>query len=426
MPSSPPASLGPLSGAFEARLRAAHERRERLGLVVYLSLCVLGLGLLLALPGVELAAAGRTASSLPGLGLALLFALAPAALYVLAPIVLDRFDPEPRWALAMAFVWGALGAAGWSVGLTSLVEHALEAGPGAARAHAQVVTWVAPAVEELFKGAFVVGLYACLRREFDGVSDAILYALLVGLGFAATENVVYYARAAAVSPRELASLVLLRGVFTPWLHPLFTALVGLGVGLRRESSRASVRALAPVAGFALAAGAHASWNALATRPLESRTLAASYLAYFAVLVLGFFGLVVLLVSRKGRIIRAALEPEVLSDVLTREDLELVASPWGRVRCRFGPRGRAGLRLIETAGRLALAKWHSARAARTERLTLSVDLVAPLRADLARLSRAQRGLGARAAGQALAGEPGARPASETRPASQGEERPPRSR
>lgn len=406
-PSLPP-SLGPLSGAFEARLRAAHERRERVGLSLYMALCLAGSLLLLALPGAELASAGRAATALPGLSLALLFALAPAALYVLVPMVLDRFDPEPAWALTMAFGWGALGAAGSSVGVTSLVEHLLGGG-SPARAHALVVTLVAPLVEELFKGAFVVGLYACLRRELDGVSDAILYALLVGLGFAATENVVYYARAASVGRHELVSLVLLRGVFTPWLHPLFTALVGLGVGLRRESTRPLVRAVAPLAGFALAIGAHASWNALATRPLESRTLAASYLAYFTVLVLGFFGLVALLVSRKGKIIRAALEPEVLAGVLTRDDLELVASPWGRVRCRLGRRGRAGLRLIETAGRLALAKWHSARAVRTERLTLSVDLVGPLRADLARLSRAQR-----AAGEGGAAEPGAPPSEDGRP------------
>jgi len=41
-----------------------------------------------------------------------LFALLPLAFYLFVPMVLDRYDPEPWWCLAMAFLWGAIVATG--------------------------------------------------------------------------------------------------------------------------------------------------------------------------------------------------------------------------------------------------------------------------------------------------------------------------
>ena len=46
--------------------------------------------------------------------------------------------------------------------------------------------------EELSKGLAIFGMVVFLRREFDGVLDGIIYGVFVGIGFAATENVIYY------------------------------------------------------------------------------------------------------------------------------------------------------------------------------------------------------------------------------------------
>ena len=63
----------------------------------------------------------------------------------------------------------------------------------------------APFVEEIVKAAVLYAIYRWRRHEFDGVLDGIVYAGMVGLGFAFTETVLYYAarrsRAATCSPR---------------------------------------------------------------------------------------------------------------------------------------------------------------------------------------------------------------------------------
>ncbi len=91
----------------------------------------------------------------------------------------------------------------------------------------------APVVEELMKG---LGIYMALRRrEIDGVSDGLVYAGWVGLGFAAVENVQYFL--VASDDGTLAATFVVRGLLTPFAHPLFTAWIGLAIGLAVGRSR---------------------------------------------------------------------------------------------------------------------------------------------------------------------------------------------
>jgi hypothetical protein len=62
------------------------------------------------------------------------------------------------------------------------------------------------------------------------VVDGIIYGTFAGLGFAAVENVGYYFR----FREDMGLIFLVRGVLSPWLHPLFTSMTGLGFGLARE------------------------------------------------------------------------------------------------------------------------------------------------------------------------------------------------
>ena len=54
----------------------------------------------------------------------------------------------------------------------------------------------APLVEESAKAIILLIFFFAKRDEFDGVVDGIVYAAMVGLGFAMTENIQYYGRAA--------------------------------------------------------------------------------------------------------------------------------------------------------------------------------------------------------------------------------------
>jgi protease PrsW len=92
----------------------------------------------------------------------------------------------------------------------------------------------APVVEELAKCFALLVLFRELKDEFDGVVDGVVYAAMVGLGFAMIENVQYYGAAISEGVESSVVTFVLRGVVSPFAHPLFTAMFGIGLGYVRE------------------------------------------------------------------------------------------------------------------------------------------------------------------------------------------------
>ena len=311
-----------------------------------------------------------------------IFAFVPLFIYLFVPTVLDRYDPEPWWCLAMAFLWGAVVATGFA-GMINTGVHAIVGSIYGEPAGELVAASVsAPIAEEFWKGLLILGFFYFLRREFDGIVDAIIYATFCALGFAAVENVSYYARAAFKGSDVLTGTFLLRGVFTPWLHPLFTSMTGIGFGLARESDNKWVRGLAPVAGYCIGVVLHAMWNFLPTALGPSLgVMFLPWLFLWICFVVAFFVMIVVLVIRKGRVIRDHLKDEVLLGYLSQEELDLVCSPVGRLKCSFSWRGAPGRQLIKAASRLALSKWHTARAMKGQKRTVSADFIGPLRQEV---------------------------------------------
>lgn len=308
-------------------------------------------------------------------------AFAMLLVYVPVPSVLDRFDPEPWWCLAMAFIWGALAATGVAGFVNSAVHvYVAEAsGPQAGQFVSTVI--VAPVTEEIMKGMIVFGFFYFLRREFDGVVDGIIYATFCALGFAAVENVSYYARAALEGRDVFASTFVLRGIVAPWGHPLYTSMTGIGIGLARESSSKAVRVFAPFGGLVLAIALHAVWNFVPN--LGADVFLVSLLFWFA--FVGVFAvMVVFLVIRKGRTIRNYLRDEVILGNLSQAELALVTSAFGRARTYFMPKGAVWRRFIRATARLALCKWHTARAMKGKNRTFSIEFIGPLREEMKRL------------------------------------------
>jgi hypothetical protein len=90
------------------------------------------------------------------------------------------------------------------------------------------------------------------------------------------------------------------------------------------------------------------------------------------------------VKRKGKIIRAFLQDEVLMGFLTVWELNLVCSNAPRMRANALYGGAVGKRFVDAASRLALSKWHAQRASTSRMKTVSADMVVPLRQELAQL------------------------------------------
>jgi RsiW-degrading membrane proteinase PrsW (M82 family) len=357
-----------------------------LGWILY-ALGMLGGGLLLVLvflvpplfgddPGTEYTA----------MAIGAVLALPPLFIYLWMPWFVDRYDPEPWWALLFCLSWGAIAACGFAAVINTGVHAFGQAVGGPAFGEALGACVSAPITEELFKGLAVAGIYFFVRREFDGVVDGVIYATFAALGFAATENIIYYGNAAQhdlQGSREnvLAATFLMRGILAPWGHPLYTSMTGLGFGIARETEKTWLKWLAPLGGYCFAAFLHSVWNTSAT---ISGMLTALMLPLWFLFILCFFGLVIWLVARKGKIIREHLKDEVLMGFLTFSELEMISSPFGRWKATLSWGGTAGRKFIDVATRLSLSKWHAGRAHRNRKLTVSADMVVPLRQELAQL------------------------------------------
>ncbi|WP_049822801.1 PrsW family intramembrane metalloprotease [Arthrobacter sp. H41] len=219
-----------------------------------------------------IAAAGITAMVLLFLSVSLgpsalvlcsVLALIPLAICLLGIRWIDRWDPEPRGALLFAFLWGA----GVSVMVTLLLGNYVIELLGAALTTTpdDVIGPVlqAPLLEELAKGFGVLILVYTRRSHFDGPVDGIVYAGTVAAGFAFTENILYFGTAVidAGSTGPLVSVFILRGLFSPFAHVMFTAALGFVLGLAVARGGGSRRVLPGfVVGLVPAIAGHMLWN----------------------------------------------------------------------------------------------------------------------------------------------------------------------
>ena len=362
------------------------------GGLLYLTLMAIGALIIVLLFVVEPLSGTHREAQLDAMLTGALLAFPALAVYLWLPWVIDRFDPEPWWCLVLALLWGGVAAIGFSsfINLRAMgLATAIASGTTkeATRLGELVAYCVsAPLVEEFWKGVGVFGFFYFLHREFDGVVDGIIYATFCALGFAATENVIYYSQAQLTEVLDhqqgaLHTAFMLRGVLTPWGHPLYTSMTGIGFGIARETTNRRLRWGAPLLGYAAAVLLHAVWN---TALNISGMLVKLMLPLWLLFVVAFFCLICWLVVRKGRIIRFNLRDEVALGTLTPKELELISSPFGRLKAMFGEGGSAGRRFVAQGARLGLAKWHVSRAAKTRLQTISTHNVTPLRQELGRL------------------------------------------
>jgi len=324
-----------------------------------------------------------------------LFALPMLAVYLWIPWIVDRYDPEPLWALALVLAWGGIAACGFSGLVNSVVGGVGEVALGKGAGDVLSACISAPLVEEGTKGMAVFFMFYFWRREFDGVVDGVIYATFAALGFAAVENILYYGNAAKeemMTNKEgiFLGTFFVRGILAPWGHPLYTSMTGLGFGISRETNKTWLKWMAPIGGYFAAAFLHSVWNTAAT---ISNVAVLIMLPLWFLFLIGFFALVIWLVVRKGRIIRDHLKDEVLMGNLTANELALVISPFARLKATTSFGGAAGRKFVDAAARLALSKWHTGRATQGRKLTVSSDMIFPLRQELHKLrAEVSRALG----------------------------------
>ena len=287
-------------------------------------------------------------------------ALVPLAVVLLAVRWVDRWEPEPRWALWFSFLWGASVSVAIALIVDLGVQLALAfANPGSGPDAAMQAVVQAPLVEETAKGLGVLLVYAFSRSHFDGPIDGLVYAATIAAGFAFTENILYFGAALIEGgPSELGATFVLRGLFSPFAHVLFTACTGLavGIGARRGGGAAVIGWF--FAGLVGATLLHALWNGSLAFASDAIGL------YFTVQVPIFIGAVLLTVFLRRaevRVTRARLAEYGAAGWFSPAEVEMLATPAGRrqakswARAQTPPRTALMRKLITDATHLAFTR-----------------------------------------------------------------------
>jgi protease PrsW len=277
----------------------------------------------------------------------------PVALVV---YYLDLFEPEPLSMLAGAFVWGgvvAIGLAGPTNGALLQVLGKL-GGPDVAQSWGAAI--VGPPVEETFKYVGIVMLYLIARKEFDDLIDGFVYGALVGLGFAAVENVQYFLGAISAGADQIGPVVglfvlrvLILGVY---MHVLWTGIAGIGLAYfvtqREQSLRKRLFWAAGLLGLAITA--HFLWNSPWLSQLVDSGVAGQ-LAFGLIKGSAFFVFLAIVVwlaqRREYGWFATIMADDIGGDVITDDEvteLRSLLSRWRARRVMRVRKGGAGVRL----------------------------------------------------------------------------------
>jgi RsiW-degrading membrane proteinase PrsW (M82 family) len=266
----------------------------------------------------------------------------PVPIYVTLVLWIDRYEAEPLWLLISAFCWGALVAVfiAFVVNTAGVISVALVTHNAQAAETSGAVIF-APVVEESAKAAFLFIIFFWKKDEFDGVIDGIVYAALVALGFAMTENIQYYGKSVLKGGDVLTITLFIRGFMAPFSHPLFTSMTGIGLGLARQSQNLAVKIITPVVGLLMAMAMHAIWNGSGA----VGGILGFLLTYVVFMVPAFLIILVVIIFsllREGRIVREFLLPDLQRGVLNQQEYDQLCSIFRRMGGSYNALSRGGM------------------------------------------------------------------------------------
>ncbi|MEC8997176.1 MAG: PrsW family intramembrane metalloprotease [Candidatus Thermoplasmatota archaeon] len=225
-----------------------------------------------------------------------LLAFIPAYMYLRSIRDAEETDKEPWDALWIAFAWGAISgiflamlfnALGTSLLLVLLVGLTADSVQDILPIIVGAVI-VAPIVEEFVK-PLVMFRNQTVRKEIDELEDGIVYGAACGLGFGATENVLYgmEAHAAAASFSGMAFLIIIRTVSSIILHLVATSYTWHGIArymLNGEPFSVVLKY------YLVAVILHATWNLAAVYSIILGSETGSFLIFLFSIILAISGL----------------------------------------------------------------------------------------------------------------------------------------
>ncbi len=269
--------------------------------------------------------------------LAVILSFIPACIYSWIAYWMDRYEKEPFHIVVKVFLWGAIVAT-----IGAIIASAfLQAGVFLITKSGEItdvagIVLIAPFVEESLKGLAVLLVFKHYRHEFDSILDGIIYAGIVALGFAATENVLYlyfHGYADGGGYEGLFRVFFMRVILGGWNHAVYTAFIGIGLAVARLDE---TKKSAPTIGFIVAFMVHAIHNG--TVVVLSLTLGVDGLiVLYLIDWVGWvvvFGVMLWAINREKRWIVQYLPEEVSRGIITKQQFEIARSSWAQTFARL--------------------------------------------------------------------------------------------
>lgn len=260
--------------------------------------------------------------------ISLFAALIPILLYMIAIWLLDRYDREPIWLVALNFLWGAIGAILIGIFGSWFFEQSFSKllfDSENKVLFSAILT--APIVEEFAKGIFLLVITAPLK-DFDNMTDGVVYGAAIGLGFGMTENFLYFLNVSTM--QEWIILVPIRSVFSAVMHACSTSALGAMIGYSKFQSKNKKYYLVPL-GFLIAMTIHFIWNFSVSYGAGKFTIIGAIFIFVSVIIM--FILFESSLSVESKLIKKELTEEAEKGLIPTEHLNYL--PYTHLRNKKG-------------------------------------------------------------------------------------------
>lgn len=207
-------------------------------------------------------------------------AIIPIAVYILFTYWLDRYMRDPFKYVVFIFCLGAIFSTGFSyIGntLLSLLTSFFLTTSGHEYLSAAII---APVIEETNKSLIVV-LFALIFKKVNNLTKGLFYGAVVGLGFAFSENILYFTRVyESYGQFQWLDNMVTRSIFSAGVHATATAIFG-GIFSFTRYSKLPEKLLLTVIGWSLAVTVHSFWNGVLTVSELAGDSVLSYLPFIS-------------------------------------------------------------------------------------------------------------------------------------------------
>jgi len=141
----------------------------------------------------------------------------------------EKFNREKWIPIILCFIWGATIAVIASIILELILHFSIAPSIGDANIMALItIIILAPFVEEFTK-PLILG-FKIVKKELDEIEDGLIFGAVTGLGFSATENLLYGTKFMTYGLIIFIVLIFFRSFGACLLHASATAWTGYGYG----------------------------------------------------------------------------------------------------------------------------------------------------------------------------------------------------